>query len=95
MFSQKNAENPNFETFQLFSSSVGSGFGIFDDVSQNVNAIPPPPCVEVLVSESEVNSCLIFFFFLLLMIVWIEIMLFLKHGWFFFVGLLKLGSFIC
>lgn len=52
--SKKNAEKPNFETFQLFSSSVGSGFGIFDDVSQNVNDIPPPPCVEVLVSESEV-----------------------------------------
>ncbi|XP_004489175.1 uncharacterized protein [Cicer arietinum] len=55
--SKDNTQKPNFETFQLFSSSVGSGFGIFDDVSQQVSAIPPPPCVEVLASDSEVASC--------------------------------------
>jgi hypothetical protein len=54
LFPQGNSQKPNFETFQLFSSSVGSGFGIFDDVSQQVNAIPPPPCVEVFATDSEV-----------------------------------------
>ncbi|CAK8540597.1 unnamed protein product [Lathyrus sativus] len=52
--SKENSQKPNPETFQLFSSSVGSGFGFFDDVSQQVNAIPPPPCVEVLASDSKV-----------------------------------------
>ncbi|KAJ1406590.1 Histidine protein methyltransferase 1 like [Sesbania bispinosa] len=33
-----------------------SGFGIFDDPAQQVPAIPPPPCVEVLASDSEVPS---------------------------------------
>ncbi|CAI8591760.1 unnamed protein product [Vicia faba] len=51
--SKENPQKPNFETFQLFSSSSGSGFG-FDDVSQKVNVIPPPPCVEVLASDSKV-----------------------------------------
>ncbi|CAJ2668919.1 unnamed protein product [Trifolium pratense] len=55
--SKVNSKKTNFETFQLFSSSVGSGFGIFDDVSQQVNATPPPPCVEVFASDSEVASC--------------------------------------
>ncbi|CAL5191249.1 unnamed protein product [Lathyrus oleraceus] len=52
--SQCDSKKPNPETFQLFSSSVGSAFGIFDDVSPQINAIPPPPCVEVLASDFKV-----------------------------------------
>ncbi|XP_058739235.1 uncharacterized protein LOC131611150 [Vicia villosa] len=52
--SKENPQKPNSETFQLFSSSAGFGFGIFDDVSQQVNVIPPPPCVEVLASDYKV-----------------------------------------
>ncbi|RDY06860.1 Histidine protein methyltransferase 1-like protein [Mucuna pruriens] len=48
--SEGNAQKPTLETFQLFSSSA-SGFGIFDDAAQQLPAIPPPPCVEVLASE--------------------------------------------
>ncbi|XP_027336540.1 histidine protein methyltransferase 1 homolog isoform X2 [Abrus precatorius] len=49
--SEGSAQKSSFETFQLFSSSA-SGFGIFDDAAaQQVPAIPPPPCVEVLASE--------------------------------------------
>ncbi|TKY47815.1 Histidine protein methyltransferase 1-like [Spatholobus suberectus] len=48
--SEGNAQKPSLGTFQLFSSSA-SGFGIFDDAAQQVPAIPPPPCVEVLASE--------------------------------------------
>ncbi|XP_057433123.1 uncharacterized protein LOC130725940 isoform X2 [Lotus japonicus] len=53
--SEGEAQKPSADTFRLFSSA-GSGVGIFDDAAQQVPAIPPPPCVEVLASESDVPS---------------------------------------
>ncbi|MED6133161.1 hypothetical protein PIB30_025974 [Stylosanthes scabra] len=47
----ESVQKPSFETFQLFSSTASSGFGVFDDPAQQAPSIPPPPCVEVLPSE--------------------------------------------